>query len=301
MAKLLLFLLGGLISWPLSAQVQLVFQGNPGKPVNLTYSLTAVVESQTLADIRHRGPGTDWFMTLDSGLHSGGNPLGRKAASPTGKMLDYRILRGDGTVFTPVQGVAGTFPTKTGGGWNNAGANFTIQLVPDQFPEAGTYTDSIQVLLYQGTDSTGILKDSATMTLTVTMAQVVDMRITPPGQGYSAGTVNFTLDHSTLIGGEVRQADLLVRTNVPFSVEVASQNGGSLRNTVTGFLVPYLFKFQGGILTFSGTAPVAAVSAQPPSGPVGSVFSLETVTDAQGALPDSGSYQDILTFTVVPN
>jgi len=287
-------------SIPLGAQVQLSFQGNPGRALTLAYSLTAPVEVTKSVTIRHRGPATSWFFTLSPGQNSGGNPLDRQTWDANSNPLFYQILDASGNILTNSQGFSGSFPAKTGG-FQSITVSYRVVLQIDQFPWAGSFTDLPQIQLYQGVDTTGILSDSADLPLTVTMQQVVDMRLVQRGGSYTSGVQDFVVTYPILTTGSVQEADLLVRTNVPYSVEMQSQNGGFLQHLSLPSTIPYQLIIDGNAVTFLSTTPIQVLLTQPPTGVAGQSYAISTSLPLNDLLPDAGQYQDVISITIVPN
>lgn len=284
----------------LGAQLRLEFQGQAGGNLALTYDVNANVESPRTARLRHQGPAVNYFFTVDAGQNGGGNALARAALGPNGALLFYQVLSPGGQILTPTQGLGGSFPARANG-FNQLTLNYTLVLLAGQFPPAGTYTDQISVELYEGTDASGILRETAVLNLSITMPQVLDLRLGSAGVSFGSGTQNLELSYGSLEPGLLRQAELLVRANVVFAVEFTSQNGGSLINSLTGVSLPYLLRLAGQTLSFAGTAPLRVLSTQSPTGLTGRAFALETETLNPGLLPDSGTYTDQISITILAN
>lgn len=277
---------------------QLQFKGNPGAQANLTYSLQATVESIHTADIRHRGNATDYFFTLGPGLHAPAGDSQRIARHDTSAAeILYTIVDSSGSAFTSTQGASGSFAASNG--WQEVSIDYTVVLEPGQFPEAGSYEDEVELLLYDANGPSGAPTVSKQpLRLRITMDQVVDMQIFASGESYGFGSPDYTLSYDILLPGESRSAELGVLANVSYSVELQSEHGGVLLSADSSDTINYQLQFDGNPVDLAGGGTVTAVSGQPPTSPAGTQFPIAVEILPYSELPLAGLYQDTISITV---
>ncbi|GAB6090516.1 hypothetical protein [Spirochaeta dissipatitropha] len=293
---ILLMLLSTGAVWPFTLQ----FQGNPGQPINETYSLTGIVEVSRTARIRHRGAAVEYFFTLNAGQNAGGSHHNRNAVhEDSGSPLYYEALDANGELITDSNGIAGFFDQSNR--WQTIDVIYTIRFNPGQFPEAGRFEDTIQLQLYSGDSANAPLIDSHDLRIRITMDEVIDMEILESGAPYSSGSSNYELNYDELLPGFQRSADLGVLANTSFNVTLQSQYGGVLIDQVSGDSVPYQFSFDGTVLQLTAGGNISAAAGEPPTGANGRRFPMDIEILPYNELPAAGTYQDLISITIEGN
>jgi hypothetical protein len=271
------------------------------RPINENYPFPSSepLQVQRTVTIRHRGAAVDFFFTAGPGLYSGGNYSERKARSAENAFLSYEVTDADGNDLTQTSGISGSFPARPGGGWSNVEVNFVVSLTPDQFPRKGEYTDEIELRLYASSTASGTPHATEVIELTVTMAEVIDMQITHPGGVYGSGVQDYEIEFDPVLPGMTRQADLLVRANTVFSVEIESFRGGVLTIPDDTSTIAYRFVFDGKTTSLPAASPVPATTGESPTSWGGRSFPMVVEIQEYGLLPTAGTYTDTLNITIL--
>ncbi len=179
-------------------------------------------------------------------------------------------------------------------------AGFAVIVSPATMPAPGTYTATIRADLYHsGYPPTGAPVDSLSFSVVVTVPSIADLSIVPKGSAFSVSSTNATLSFGILSAGSSRDIDLLVRSNVRYSVSLNSSSGGSLLEATSGETVPYTLTVNGAPLVLSaGSAGYAALNADPTFG-VPKVYALAVTIGSFSRLPIEGTYTDLITVNVL--
>jgi hypothetical protein len=176
---------------------------------------------------------------------------------------------------------------------------FAILVSSATMPPPGTYTATILASLYpMRYPVSGMPTDTQTFTVTVTVPSLTDLSIVPSGSPFSVSSTNASLSFGVLKAGATHSLDLMVRSNVRYSVSLLSANGGSLANSADGSLVGYDLLADGIAVTLApGVASVIALNAPATySKPVarGITIRIRDFSD----FPVEGTYMDSITVNV---
>ncbi len=296
--SLVLLLLGVCSMQTLYAQ-DFQFRARGDKNQRLTYVLGQTVEATVSIRLRHRGPAVDYFVTANAGQHAGGDVQNRRAVSTEGNVLRYQVYDGSGNILSTTNGITGSFPQSTGGGWQETTIEIPLQLLPSEFPPAGEYTDTFALELYIGDSATGTPEETEEINVTVTMPEIVDLQVGPPGASYGSFGRTYSISIDPALPGMGDGADLLVLANTGFALEVSSDNGGVLRIGGLEDTLPYRFRFNGSWITIGGTGSFRITGTEPPTGIGGRSYSFFAEIEYYDTLPAAGNYTDVLNFTVV--
>jgi len=275
------------------------FRAQGDKNQDLTYVLGQTVEATIAVRFWHRGPAVDYFVTANAGTHAGGNVQNRQALSTAGNGLQYQVYDGSGSILSATNGITGSFPTFAAGGWQRSTLEIPLRILASAFPPAGEYTDTFDIELYIGSSATGTPVETEEISLTVTMPEIVDLQVGPPGATYGSYGQNYNINIDPALPGVGDGADLLVLANTSFALEVSSDNGGVLRIDGLEDTVPYRFRFNGSWITIGGTDSLRVTDAAQPTGIGGRSYSFFAEIDDYDTLPAAGTYSDVLNFTIV--
>ena len=110
--------------------------------------------------------------------------------------------------------------------------NISFQVNSTTLPAPGTYTAIISEKIYGGSTypASGAALDTNTLTVTITVGTIYDVSVVATGSAFSLASSSQALNFGTLAAGQTLGADILVRSNVSYSLSLASANLGSLVN-----------------------------------------------------------------------
>jgi hypothetical protein len=154
--------------------------------------------------------------------------------------------------------------------------------------------------LHEGTIlSPGMIPQTASFALSISVPQILDMALVPTGNSFDALSTSLNLNYGVLARSARKTADLMVRGNVPFSVSVLSQNGGRLLSPqiLDGSSVPYEFEVNGIPASLSAGVQTPIVSGSGPTSIAGARYGL-SFTIGDFGMATEGVYTDTLVFTV---
>lgn len=211
----------------------------------------------------------------------------------------YRLSLG-GNPASASEMIVGYFPPPSETKKPYVDAAFAVIVSPETMPAPGTYTATIRADLYHsGYPVTGAPVDSLSFPVVVTVPSIADLSIVPKGSAFSVSSTNATLSFGVMTAGSSRDVDLLVRSNVRYSVSLSSSSGGALREATSGETIPYTLTSNGVPLVLAaGSAGYAALNADPTFG-VPKVYALAVAIGAFSRLPIEGTYTDLITVNVL--
>lgn len=200
----------------------------------------------------------------------------------------------------------GDFPTA----WFPAGARntnnehpFSVIFPAGAIVPAGTYTGSFSVNLHGGPQGVPpVLASTRSFPLSVVVPEFTELGLVQPGFPFHSSTRSQTLDFGQLQEGDSRSLDLIVRSNVRYSVSVSSTNGSVLRNTNPAETSPIPYRLSANGTAFSMPAGLAIpiVSQAPWTAGGEARYRLDFGIGAFGMV-SAGEYSDTLIFTVAAN
>ncbi|MEI6875545.1 MAG: spore coat protein U domain-containing protein [Spirochaetota bacterium] len=248
-----------------------------------------------------------FFVTVSPGLY--GNFSQRALSGGGGQRMAYQVYDSatsrkvlkDLSVGPGREAVlSGVFPVQSNR--KTETLSFVVVVPAGQMPYSGIYQDVLVLNLYQGTpDNHGPSVGTASVTVTLAMPAVMDMSLARTGGAFLEGIPSLNLDFGALSIGEIRSADLIVRSNTPYSLSVSSQFGSTLMNvdSASTGMVPLQFKVKGVVFSLAQGAltPLVSVATPPPADSAGERFDLLfTVGDFD--LAPAGNYRNVLSFTL---
>jgi spore coat protein U-like protein len=288
------------------AQSNLSLQAYP-TTVSGSYVIDQETVSQQSLRVRYRDrtEGQNYFITFSAG--QSGDFLARSAVDAFGNAIPYQIY-GDAALRNILKDLsaspansevlAGYFPPSNGA--QNQSRSFAVSIPGNSFPRAGSYTDSVVMTLHEGTIlSPGMIPQTASFALSISVPQILDMALVPTGNSFDALSTSLNLNYGVLARSARKTADLMVRGNVPFSVSVLSQNGGRLLSPqiLDGSSVPYEFEVNGIPASLSAGVQTPIVSGSGPTSIAGARYGL-SFTIGDFGMATEGVYTDTLVFTV---
>ncbi len=167
---------------------------------------------------------------------------------------------------------------------------------------AGTFADSFNVSLYEGSDPLTFVTpvDSETVTVSITVPKIIAISLVSSGGGFVEGQTSRNVNLGSLYEGQATGLDLRVRSNAGFEVTFSSLNNGSMKHASANSLVPYKFYVNGAILdmTNSLSVPVSGITRSGQTSLSGLAYPLRVVV---GRVSDgtkvSGAHADSITIT----
>ncbi len=282
---------------------QLLFQNVPNR-ITGTYTLDAELVLTGTFSVRHRGGPTEYFVTFSAG--SSGSFETRLASGTGGGVLAYQIydaadtrnvLKDLSANPTPQEVLRGSFPDDSG--WTTQDLSFVVILPPGQFPPAGTFTDTINLTLYQGTLASYTQKAQRSFQVRITMPAVMELSLVPPGSPFSAGSTASTLDFGILEEGKTRAVDLMVRSNQIYTLSMVSQYGNALQivDPADTSTVPLRVTLNGTPISLTPAQSYTVAASASPTAYVGVRYSFVFTVDTLD-FPTAGDYSCIITFTL---
>lgn len=264
----------------------------------LTYSPNALSQTSGIITVNNGTKSADnvaycMTFTLSNPGQQGGMSF-RLVNSGTGNILS---LSGSPTDSTQV--ISGSFASGTAAN-TNVIYSIAFQLDPSPLPAPGTYTATILEKLYRGSTfpPAGSPVDTNTLTITITVGSFYDLSVVPSGSFFSVGTTSQALNFGTLAAGAKLGADIVIRSNVSYSISLSSANHGALANPSDPT----------SSVGYSLSSGAAQVSLNPGPGLIASgaaaTFSnyarysiLVTISPFAG-FPSAGSYSDTITVNL---
>lgn len=308
MKRMNLFLLI-LATLPLEGGLALTFRGNAPKVNNERFIPGTETVLPLRISVQENVSATDYFITFSAG--SSNQPYQRFLLSAsTSRMyynlydnsIDRNMLLDLGDTPDKSQVLSGRFTTAeaTAGGGTVKEHSFAFIIPPDQFPEAGSFSDQVTISLYHGSPAAPLgLADSITFRLSTRQDSIIELSIVPEGSSFFSNSTDVQIDFGVLYAGSFETRDLIVRANSSYSLSVQSQNGGELAITdpLDGSRVPYQLSANGRALPLSPGIDSFIASGALYTDMSGERYRLRLSILDYG-MATEGLYQDILTFTL---
>ncbi len=189
--------------------------------------------------------------------------------------------------------IAGTF---TGTGRETQTQTFFVAIPPEQVLPPFDFRDDVVVRLYEGTPTSYVLRDSATIQVAAGLEHEIDICIACPG-AFDAAADAQVMNFGTPQTGEERTTALRMRSNDGYTLYLQSDNRGVLRTPAEPSTIPYVLQVDGVGVNLSGRHRTEVARVPGVNGPQGDLFDLRVVIgDVANALP--GEYRDHITITV---
>lgn len=278
-----------------SIAATVVYSGGTGTGYDV---FDPVEQAQSVSvTVRKTGGSCSWFVTASQG--SGGSFTPRRLASG-GNRLNYNLFT-SGTLAgilkdlpgaTASEVIAGSFG---GSGTQTQGITYFYDVPAQQIVAAGTYSDTVQFKLFQGTlAGSNALAQTVNVTHRAVVGATVQLSL---GSGaFNPAQTSQTLNFGNLSTGQQLGINLLVRGNNGFDVKMKSTNGSKLMLSAAD-TVPYTMTVAAAAADLTGTAPVASVTGA--TGLAGNTFPiLVTIGTVSASALTPGTYGDSVAITV---
>ena len=204
----------------------------------------------------------------------------------------------DGSPSGSTELLLGSFPA---GSAKNAfiDLGFAALVSPLSLPPPGTYTASLRADLYASSyPVSGAPVDSFIFNVVVTVGSNFDVSVQPAGSAFSVQATSGSMAFGTLHGGDMRSLDILVRSNVGYSLAITSANGGALGNRQDGSLLGYDATVGGTALVLEPGVPASLAAGAPATFSAARRYTLAVTIRPFVDMPTEGDYSDTLTLTL---
>lgn len=265
----------------------------------LSYSPDATVQASGTVTVKKGSfAGGAFCVVLTLTSLTQGSPEGLSYAmyAPAASLANRLSL--DGSPTSPSQVLQGSFAA-TDSSKATLSLDYAFVVDPSTLPPPGSYVATINESLYASTYlPSGPVLASNTLKVTVSVGADYDVSVVPRGSSFSLASTAQALNFGSLSPGESLGADILVRSNVSYSLLLSSANLGSLVNPADPTsLVAYSFTSQGAVLGLaSGPAAVASGAAATYSTPAR--YAVDATILPFSGFPSAGSYSDTITITL---
>lgn len=289
----------------------LTFRGGAPRVNNQQFLLDQEVVVPVSFSINHKGNALDYFITFSSGNAPGGT--NRYLVEPSGSFMYYNLhddevsrnilldlTDGPGTENV----ISGSFTQAEAskGGGTTREISFVFIIDQNQFPLAGSYSDTVILSLYEGTLSSpapGGPVGTTNMSISTRMDAITEISLVPEGTTFDPASTMLSLDFGILLPGNSRSADLLVRSNSSYSLSLQSVNGGTMviQDPTDTSIVPYTLTSNGISLNLApGTQSIITTGAAPTTGSWDR-YAIGVSINEYGVATE-GLYSDTITFTL---
>jgi spore coat protein U-like protein len=294
---LLIISLLGLAARPAGAQTPYISQG----PADATMSFSPTVMVQASSSIvlaagGYKGRGCVVFTELTRSP-----PLSLPA-----KNIDYGLFSENGSLQLSTNGSPAsaqetlevTFPS-------NAKPKdrftllFLVEVFPTSLPPSRTHTITLRADLYaHAYPPSGPIADSVNFTVNVQVNTYYDVSVVPSGGAFSLSSTTATLAFGTLAANATRGADILVKSNVSYTLSLTSASGGALVNVSDGTRLAYSLTANGSIISLPAGTRKAVASGVSPGFGTPTRYALVVTVLPYAILPNTGAYSDTITVTL---
>ena len=182
--------------------------------------------------------------------------------------------------------------------------SYAIEVPSGQFVAAGTYSDTFIMYIYV-VEANGALTlmDSISVQLVINVASTLKVAIGSTGFLFDQNSTQYTLDFGSLELLETLTCDTIVRSNVPYALQISSLYDGVMKLTsypTDPSQVGYAIFFNGSPSAVDLSTPATLVSNPSITTSAGQRFPL-SVQITEVNWPAAGTYSDSITLTLIAN
>jgi hypothetical protein len=264
----------------------------------LAYSPNASIQASGMVTVNNGSKTADSVaycvvFTLTNPGQQGGMSIA-VANAATGSVLSL-----SGAPANASQTLSGYFPSGTSANSNQV---YTIlaTVAPSPIPAPGTYSATIVETLYRGSayPPSGSAVDTNTLTLTITVGSFYDVSVVPSGSSFSLSSTSQSLAFGALAAGQQLGADILVRTNVSYTLSLSSANKGILANSGDPTSsVAYSLSSNGSSLSLN-PGPAVAASGAAATYANSARYAILITISSLASNPSAGAYTDTITVSL---
>lgn len=168
---------------------------------------------------------------------------------------------------------------------------------------SGHYQDVVDVTVYaykgDHNNRRGMTKQ---LVINVQKRVNVALSIVPEGANFTHGSSQAVLDFGRMTTGKELGADLIIKSNIGYRIQMSSQNDGQLKHVTKNEYIPYTFFFSGNSRSLSGTSsnPISLTHKNYSSIAAGDRYNMRFRVGNISNKP-FGQYSDNITITVQSN
>lgn len=287
------------------ALTALSFDEEPETPIFMTYDGQTLTISKTIVVEKTGGARRNAMLTFSTGVQSGFDP--RQAfleGSAFQQSINYQITKSDGNILKDTTApeasetnfLANSLNHSFPPGRRTHAFTYLIGIPADQFVQSGgTYENTVRITLYERPSLDNI--DN----IVYQAHRDIEIKI------FSEASVELFIDPSTIDFGLLepsleRAAELLVKSNIRYSISVSSTNQGKLVHEAPSIddVVPYSFFFDNNPNAVAFSSPGHSVLLKEDLQPTGGDTDrfLMTIRIGDFGLVASGEYKDVLIFSI---
>lgn len=214
---------------------------------SITYDNDTGVEVSQKIKVNNQGTPGEFFITIDGGQY--GTVHSRRVEDWEGKGTGYSIYKDQTNKVIIKDTSSATDNTEVLNGKftkssQKKSLTYYIGMDKNIYPTAGYFSDTIKVTLYSGTLSNYTLVQSINIQIAIQVQNDIALSIVPKDSSFDAAKTDLTIDFGELTSGLQREADIIVKSNLNYKIDLSSSNGGSLKlvNTWSDKEVPYSLK-----------------------------------------------------------
>lgn len=185
-----------------------------------------------------------FFITFSAG--DKGTTGNRLASSWDGRTCPYWLLAGgsDSNSLKDLSDNPSASEVLTGDLGSSVSSmqlDFVYRIPAGLYPPSGEFSDTVVVTLYRGTLSSFERIASANIQFVAYVSAEMGLSVVSRGGSYDASATSAALNFGSLTPRQRLGADLLVRSNVPYSLYLSSEGGGKLTRSdaYSSEAVPY--------------------------------------------------------------
>jgi hypothetical protein len=223
--------------------------------------------------------------------------------SSSGDRLAYSVIASDGGILYKGGAPTGDYQVLSGSFASGSASSATLTstyhflVSPSALPSAKRYTVKMKMSLYKGSSGSGSYVSYKTVNLYVTVGKHLDVAAVSEGAGFNVNATSVSMAFGNLAAGDARKADIVVRSNIAYSLYLTSANGALVNAEDSTSKVAYALSSNGSAITLAAGTKTAIASGATATYSATRRYALE-VTISAFDFPTAGSYSDTLTINV---
>lgn len=269
----------------------------PNAPSTITYSPSASVSAKGTISFKNNGYSGAYYIVFRelSLTPSAGEALSYGLFADQSLDTDLAL---DGTAEAADQTLSGTIP----GGLSDRAVtdiDYYFAVLPATMPSPATYSALMEVSLYTGAWPSGTKVSTESFTLKAKVGQHLDVAVVEVDGAFSESATSLSLDLGTLEANGSASADIIVRSNLSYTLSLTSTKGGLVNLSDSKSIVSYALSVDGGAaIDLPARKKVAIASGQPATYRNTQGYTILVTIPQSSDLPTAGTYTDTITISV---
>lgn len=174
-------------------------------------------------------------------------------------------------------------------------------LFTQNFPPKGVYTDNINVTVFVVKNGAFNYDAVTNLAISIIVPTRLDISLVDVGGSFDASSLSKVFDFGSLEQNQEKSADLVVRSNTPYSLKMSSQNGSKLKQGTAG-TINYLVTSNGNNISVdTPNNEVIFANGNGTAGVNGDRFNIKVKINEATGSKVAGLYQDVITITAIAN